>query len=65
METKCIGANFLHSHPMEEKAVNLHKNHVIVDRYDWEIIIDFFSKNPDIMNDLMIYKNSKVIHKFQ
>lgn len=32
-----IKSNFLHNHPQKERELGLDRNHVIVDREDWEI----------------------------
>ena len=49
MEKKIIGYNFLETHPVTEKELNLDDEHVIVDRRDWEIVMDYFRTNPQIL----------------
>ena len=34
--------NFLHNHPKSEEVLRVGKDHVIVDRGDWEIARDYF-----------------------
>lgn len=52
MPLKNIGFNFLENHPEKEKEMNLDPNHVIVDRIDWEIVIDYFKENPHVLEKI-------------
>lgn len=47
MKRKILGVNYLHSHPRLEKALLLDSEHVIVDREDWEEVVDYFHRNPE------------------
>lgn len=44
MAKKHMGRNYLHNHPLMEKELNVPKDHVIVDRKDWEEVIKFFTQ---------------------
>jgi hypothetical protein len=50
--TKKVGVNFLHNHPGMENKKNIGCNHVIVDREDWENIVEFFQNNPELVEKL-------------
>lgn len=39
------GVNFLHPHTKTSKELGLDENHVIVDKTDYERVLDFLSKN--------------------
>ena len=45
---KLIGKNYLHSHPMEEKAKGIDSKHCIVDREDLQEVVKFFEDNPTL-----------------
>lgn len=36
-----MGFNYLHNHPIMEKKLNVDNEHVIVDRKDWEDVVDY------------------------
>lgn len=40
-QNKRIGENYLHNHPEMEMQLNIPRNHVIVDRKDWEEVVKF------------------------
>lgn len=44
---KIVGYNFLHTHPQTEKSLNLDENHVIVDRDELELVINYFINYPE------------------
>lgn len=44
---KLIGFNYLHRHTVTEKILNVDSEHVIIDRKDWEEVVDYFHNNPD------------------
>lgn len=39
---------FLHNHPKMEAELNVDKNHVIIDREDWEVAIKYFIHSGSI-----------------
>jgi hypothetical protein len=46
---------FLHRHPQKEAEANLDKNHVIIDKDEWETILSYFEENTkdyDICKEL-------------
>lgn len=47
---KKVGYNYLHNHREMEKQLNLPNDHVIVDRKDWEEVVNFFNKYPEKIN---------------
>lgn len=46
---KIIGKNYLHSHPMDEKAKDIDDDHCIIDKKDLEEIQQFFYDNPSLI----------------
>jgi hypothetical protein len=48
-----IGVTFLHNHPVSEENINLNHEHVIVDREDWRLVLDYFRKNPNHFNSML------------
>jgi len=53
---KMVGYNFIHTHPQTEKSLNLDKTHVIVDRKDWEQIVNYFMDYPDQVKRIGVRK---------
>ena len=60
------GDNFLHEHPLLQNRLD--KNHVVVDRQDWEDVLHFFRDHSDqipllyythILEDSFYFKNEK------
>lgn len=47
-----MGFNFLHRHTKTEQMLNIDADHVIVDRKDWEDVIDYFHRNPNNIADI-------------
>jgi hypothetical protein len=48
--------NFLHRHPKKEIEANLDKDHVIVDRDEWETVLyyfEVFTKDYNIFKELL------------
>jgi len=56
MKNKIVGYNFLHTHPHTEKSLNLDEKHVIVDRDEWEQIVNYFRNYPDQIKYIGIRK---------
>jgi hypothetical protein len=46
-KSKKVGYNFLHTHAQTEKSLNLDEKHVIVDRDEWEQVVNYFMDYPD------------------
>lgn len=44
---KKVGYDFLHTHPQTEKSLKLGEKHVIVDRDEWEQVVNYFMDYPD------------------
>lgn len=42
-----MGSNFLHNHPGKEKQLELDKDHVIVDREDWELALKILNETTE------------------
>lgn len=49
---KKVGYNFLHTHPQTEKSLKLDEKHVIVDRKEWEEVVDYFHQYPEEVEKL-------------
>lgn len=45
-----VGDNFLERHVKLGREVGLSYEHVIVDREDWEQIVELFNKNPSLVD---------------
>lgn len=45
MKKKIVGFNFLHQHPGMQTEMKIDDNHVIVDKKQWEEVVDFFNLN--------------------
>ena len=43
---KVVGYNYLHTHVSMETALNVPDDHVVVDRKEYEEVIDYFRRNP-------------------
>ena len=46
---KVIGHNYLHEHPMDEKAKGIDNEHCIVDKKDLKEVQQFFNDNPELI----------------
>lgn len=46
---KIIGKNYLHTHPMYEKAKGIDREHCIVDRKEIEEVQQFFNDNQNLI----------------
>ena len=44
---KQIGFNYLHRHPQMEGDNDIDSKHIIVDRKDWEEVVNYFHKYPE------------------
>lgn len=53
-----VGVNFLHNHEIQEKALKLSEGHVIVDRGDWEKVLDYFTTRPSEIPALLAASNT-------
>jgi hypothetical protein len=51
---RIIGYNFLHTHSCTEKRLGLDEKHVIVDREDYEEVIEILHNDPKIIDDYKI-----------
>jgi len=49
---KLVGLNYLHRHTQTEKILNVDSEHVIIDRKDWEEVVEYFHNNPDEIKKL-------------
>ena len=52
MKNKMIGHNFFHTHEITEKCLNLDEQHCIIDRKDYNDILNFFRDNPYLLNKI-------------
>ncbi len=43
-----MGHDFFHTHPMTEEQLNLDKNHVIIDKKEYEEVLEFLRENQII-----------------
>ena len=46
LRKKNVGFNYLHRHPQTETSLNADAEHVIIDRKEWEEVIDYFHQYP-------------------
>ncbi len=46
------GFNYLHRHPQMEQSLNVDAKHVIVDRKDWEEVVNYFHQYPEKVKGL-------------
>lgn len=46
MKQKKIGVNFLHRHIATEMRLGVPKDHVVVDKKDWELVVDYLNSDP-------------------
>jgi hypothetical protein len=51
---KIVGQNYLHPHPhLEEKLDGIvGDDHIIVDKKDWQEIVWFFNRFPDMVKEI-------------
>jgi len=49
---KIVEFNYLHNHPQMEKASGIDPDHVIVDRKEWEEVVEYFRQYPEGANKL-------------
>ena len=49
---KIAGVNFLHRHITEEKRLGVDCDHVIVDKNDWELVVEHLKGDPIAMAKL-------------
>ncbi len=47
-----VGVNFLQNFPDLERLSDLPVDCVVIDRDNWEKIIDFFGEHPDLVKEL-------------
>ena len=50
MSHRNIGEDFLHRHIATEAKYGLDHHHIIVDKGDWDIVVQFFKDNPELMD---------------
>jgi len=50
MSKKTIGFNYLHRHPEMERKLKIDDGHVILDKRDWQDVVDVFKRNPDLVD---------------
>lgn len=48
-----IGLRHLHPHSHEQEKLGLDKDHIIVDKQDWEIAIKVLQNNPEVAKEIM------------
>jgi hypothetical protein len=57
---KQVGINFLHTHPISEQKFGIDEKHVIVDKEDYDILIEYLKReNISIDEDKSILKYNK------
>ena len=49
---KKVGFNYLHRHTQTETSLNVGAEHVIVDRKEWEEVVDYFHQYPEEVEKL-------------
>jgi len=49
---KQVGFNYLHRHSTTEQQLGVDSEHVIVDRKDWEEVVNYFHDNPEEVEKL-------------
>ena len=54
------GLNYLHTHPGMEHEKAIDKDHVIVDKKDYDQVIYLLRSNPDLMKE--IHKRNRAIY---
>lgn len=60
MQNKVMpGYNFLHNHPGMERKLDLNSDHVIIDRLDWEIVLEWLSA-PEMTEAINKAINEKI-----
>jgi len=50
MSKKNIGINYLHRHTKMEEMLKIDDNHVIIDKRDWQDVVDVFQRNRDLVD---------------
>jgi len=55
---KVIGRDFLHTHPVSERRLNVHEDHIIVDLEDWQIVVNYLSDHPQVFSELLNYEKT-------
>jgi UDP-N-acetylmuramate-alanine ligase len=58
---KRVGFNYLHSHPTTERMLNVDSDHVIVDRKEFEEVINYFYQYPNEIKKLGKIKSKFLI----
>ena len=56
---KLVGFNYLHRHSKLEADCNLDSNHVIVDRKDWEEVVNYFHIHPEEVVKIKTFNKEK------
>ncbi len=51
-DKKIPGWNFLNNHRNLEKDLDLDRDHVVVDREDWEKVLKLLNSKPELMEEL-------------
>lgn len=49
---KNVGVDYLHRHPKMEQSLNIGTGHIIVDRKEWEEVVDYFRQHPEEVEKL-------------
>ena len=49
MNKKIIGVNYLHRHPEMEGQKKIDNDHVIIDKKDWQAVVDVFQRNINLI----------------
>ena len=56
---KLVGFNYLHRHPQMENDNDISANHVIVDRKDWEEVVNYFHIHPEEVVKIKTFNKEK------
>lgn len=59
MANKIIGINFLEQHKKKQDELGLDDAHVIVDKEDWQAMIEILRDKPFILSEYFEIKNKR------
>jgi len=59
MKKNIIGVNYLHSHSQTEKVLGVDPKHVIIDRNDWDEVVNFFRTHSAATEELRKFQSHK------
>lgn len=66
---KLIGQNFLHTHPFMEQFHNIDDGHIIVDKDEYQFVIEYLCKNMEfaqlINPEIKSYKSNELRSSFE